>query len=224
MLIITLSIANFQNYIKYEIYAKFIDSLDIIQASEIIRYINNSRDTLKYIELNLYANAFRKNSKYNNDIKKFNKVRKTEIDKASEEELGYIRIDSCSEKFDTNDMYMKVYKVILPRETAVVEIKFTLKIPKLFDRLGKLESEYEITQWYPKVGVYDERGWRTYGYRYNTEFYGDYADWKISLEVPKDYIVGASGYLVDSNFLENIKVLRFELEKAHDFAFVMSNM
>ncbi|MEO0209598.1 MAG: M1 family metallopeptidase [candidate division WOR-3 bacterium] len=222
MLNIIFSLADFQNFIKYEFYVKFIDSLDIIKAHQTIYYINNSKDTLKHIELNLYANAFRPNSKYNQDIKRIRKVKITELDKAKEKELGYIRIDSCSEKFDTNDMFMKVYKTILPGETAKIEIKFTLKIPKLFDRLGKDEEEYEITQWYPKVGVYDERGWRTYGYRYNTEFYGDYADWEVHIEVPKNYIIGASGYLIDSTILDSIKVLHFKLEKAHDFAFVMS--
>lgn len=219
---ILFSIANFQNFINYEIFVDFDDSLNIIKGYETIYYINNSKDTLKYIELNLYANAFRPNSKYNQDIKNKLKVKKTEIDKAKPKDWGYIIIDSCSEKFDTNDMLMRVYKTILPNETSKIFIKFTLKIPKLFDRLGKSENEYEITQWYPKVGVYDERGWRTYGYRYNTEFYGDYANWKVSIKVPKDYVVGSSGYLVDSIVNDSFKVLTYKLEKAHDFAFVMS--
>ncbi len=222
MLNIIISIASFQNFLKYEINAEFVDSLDIIKAEEIVYYINNSNDTLKYIEFNLYANAFRPNSRYNKDLKEKWKIKKTQIDKAKEKDWGYIRIDSCSEKFDTIDMYMKVYKTVLPGETAKIYIKFTLKIPKLFDRLGKMENEYEITQWYVKAGVYDERGWRTYGYRYNTEFYGDYANWNVSIKLPKDYVVGASGYLVDSIIIDSFKILKFQLEKAHDFAFVMS--
>ncbi len=219
---IILSIASFQNFLKYEINAEFTDSLDIIKAEEIVYYINNSNDTLKYIEFNLYANAFRPNSRYNKDLREKLKLKKTQIDKAKERDLGFIRIDSCSERFDTSDMYMKVYKTVLPNETARIYIKFTLKIPKLFDRLGKMESEYEITQWYVKAGVYDERGWRTYGYRYNTEFYGDYANWDVSIKVKRDYVVGASGYLLDSIISDSFKILKFQLEKAHDFAFVMS--
>ena len=110
---ILFSIANFQNFINYEIFVDFDDSLNTIKGYETIYYINNSKDTLKYIELNLYANAFRPNSKYNQDIKNKLKVKKTEIDKAKPKDWGYIIIDSCSEKFDTNDWYFwNLFKAI----------------------------------------------------------------------------------------------------------------
>jgi len=44
---ILFSIANFQNFINYEIFVDFDDSLNIIRGYETIYYINNSKDTLK---------------------------------------------------------------------------------------------------------------------------------------------------------------------------------
>ena len=53
---------------------------------------------------------------------------------------------------------------------------------------------YEIAQWYPRLAVYDDvRGWNHDPYIGGGEFYLEYGSFDVSLTVPANYIVAATG-------------------------------
>ena len=55
---------------------------------------------------------------------------------------------------------------------------------------------YEVAQWYPRMAVYDDvRGWNTEQYLGQGEFYLEYGRFDVSLTVPANMIVGATGVL-----------------------------
>ena len=55
---------------------------------------------------------------------------------------------------------------------------------------------YEIAQWYPRMVVYDDvRGWNHEPYIGAGEFYLEYGSFDVSLTVPREYIVAATGQL-----------------------------
>ena len=66
--------------------------------------------------------------------------------------------------------------------------------------MGRTETKngtvYEISQWYPRMAVYDNvQGWNTLPYLGQGEFYLEYGDFDFSVKVPEDHIVVASGEL-----------------------------
>jgi hypothetical protein len=55
---------------------------------------------------------------------------------------------------------------------------------------------YEVAQWYPRLAVYDDvRGWNTEQYLGQGEFYLEYGSFDVSITVPADMIVAATGTL-----------------------------
>src|SRR6185295_444 len=64
-------------------------------------------------------------------------------------------------------------------------------------RLGHLGQAYMITQWYPKPAVYDKKGWNYMPYLNQGEFYSEFGSFDVRITVPKNYVVGATGDLVN---------------------------
>jgi len=83
-----------------------------------------------------------------------------------------------------------------PGDTVTFEIDFLLKLPYLFDRLGCKGNRYHLAHWYPKIVVYDERGWHPDGYHFIPGFYGEFGTFEVAITLPGEYIVAATGELI----------------------------
>jgi hypothetical protein len=71
-----------------------------------------------------------------------------------------------------------------------------VKIPSgEISRMGHIGQSYQITQWYPKPAVYDKNGWNPIPYLNQGEFYSEFGSFDVSITLPKNYIVGATGDL-----------------------------
>jgi len=67
-------------------------------------------------------------------------------------------------------------------------------------RQGRDEHLYFMGYWYPQVAVYDDvNGWVADQYLLEAEFYMDPADYDVRVTVPRGWVVGATGTLVDAN-------------------------
>ena len=59
---------------------------------------------------------------------------------------------------------------------------------------------YVIAQWYPRLCPYsDADGWQTKPYLSGGEFALEFGDFKVSVTAPADYVIGASGELVNAD-------------------------
>ena len=85
-----------------------------------------------------------------------------------------------------------------PSRSTTVETPFFVKLPKIFSRLGHTGKHYEITQWYPKPAVYDKDGWHPMPYLNMGEFYSEFGSFDVTISLPKEYRVMATGDLFNS--------------------------
>jgi len=196
----------FQQEVNYEIHVKLNDFTNELDASENIIYKNNSPKTLSYIYFHLWPNAYKK---YNTALGK-QKLEDgdTKFYFADESDLGYIdqiNFTSNGEKLkwdytpDNEDICI-VYlsKPLLPGEKVNISTPFHVKIPKgVFSRLGHMGQAYQITQWYPKPAVLDNEGWHPIPFLDQGEFYSEFGTYDVYITLPKNYVVGATGDLVN---------------------------
>lgn len=240
-----------QQRTDYIISVKLDDERNTLSASEKIIYTNNSPNQLKEIYFHLWPNAY-KNNETQFAIQKLENG-SNDFYFSSEEDKGWI--DSLS--FKVNGVNVKWYlldtidicKIELnqPLETGQkIEITtpFKVKIPKVFSRMGQDGKTYCISQWYPKPAVYDINGWNYFPYLDQGEFYSEFGNFDVSISVPKNYIVAATGdlqnedeknrlYQVSSSKFKKgnkeskpenppsskeYKTLRFVQNNVHDFA------
>ncbi|NOQ21038.1 MAG: hypothetical protein GQ565_00100 [Candidatus Aegiribacteria sp.] len=111
-----------------------------------------------------------------------------------------------------------------PGETVLLQGDFSVHVPSFWSRMGHLGDTYQITQWYPKMCVLDERGWHRGRYRWRGEFYSDFGDYTVVLDVPDNFTTAATGFAADIA-LSDDSLRRIETWKAynvHDFAWSAS--
>lgn len=110
-----------------------------------------------------------------------------------------------------------------PGEAITLEIEFVTQLPRVFARTGYAGDFHMLGQWYPKLGVLEEEGWKAHVFTLYSEFYADFGDYEVRLDVPEDMVVGATGILVDAAPpAEGRKRLTYRAELVHDFAWAAS--
>lgn len=71
---------------------------------------------------------------------------------------------------------------------------------------------YEVAQWFPRLSVYDDvNGWQTDQFLGTGEFYLQFGNYDVSIEVPYDHIVDATGVLQNpSEVLTEAQISRLQ--------------
>jgi hypothetical protein len=230
----------------------------ILYGEEEITYTSGADAPLNNLYLHLYPNAYRdRESTAGREAEK--KLHNYILAYSKKKDLGYIRIDSLKTngslsrfKIDDTIMEIDLSNPLQPGEAVVIKMNFLVKIPKMITRFGYIGKHFTIAQWYPKMVVYDEKGWHPDQYHLIGEFYGDFATFNVSITLPQTYYVGSTGYLVESMNGDNnvpliskdknagdsektkkdkdarntkaspTKTLVFHAEEVHDFAWVTS--
>ena len=125
-----------------------------------------------------------------------------------------------AEDADPSLMTVTLDQPVGPGESVVLELEFTTRLPQVFARTGYHGDFHMAGQWFPKIAVLEEQaGWQAHEFGLFSEFYADFGDYEVLLDVPAEYVVGATGILVDEAQLEgDRKRLRYRAQMVHDFA------
>ncbi len=172
-----------------------------------IVYYNNSPDELNKVFYHLYFNAFQPGSMMdvqNKMLADADPRVASRISSLSESEIGYLKIktlkqDGKNTKFEHSGTILEVTleKPIAPNSSVTFEMEFDGQVPVQIRRSGRNNKEgvdYSMSQWYPKMCEYDYQGWHSNPY-VGREFYGIWGDFDVTINIHKDWVVGATGYL-----------------------------
>ena len=178
-----------------------------ITGFEQIDYYNNSPDTLNFIWIHLWPNAY-KNDRTAFSDQLLNNGR-TDFYFSPENKKGYInklnfKVDKINALTEDHPQHQDIIKLLLPQALAPgnkiqIETPFHVKLPYNFSRGGHVEQSYQLTQWYPKPAVYDKDGWHEMPYLDQGEFYSEFGNFDVEITVPKNYVVAATGDLQNEN-------------------------
>ena len=197
----------FQQSVHYYIHVTLHPKEKTYTGDETIIYRNNSPDTLYFIRLHLYPNAYKDiNTPFAIQQERFAK-RNFYFSKM--EERGFLKISNVRCKgekvtysFQGNaidEVKINLPEPLIPGDSVSISIDFYGKFPKVFSRMGYFGKGYfAVTQWYPKVVVYDKRGWHPDSYLDQGEFYGEFGKFDVWITVPKCFVVDATGILIDN--------------------------
>ena len=195
-----------QQYVHYNMDVQ----LDVVEktvgGTSKIEYTNNSPDALDHIHLHLYPNAFQKGSvKYREFRQNYGRRPRAEkFIKGFED--SFSRVDVHRFKITSNGTVLadtfKVEDTILsaqlsqdlrPGQSLAIELDWTHYIGEQVGRAGRVDDQYNMAQWYPKLVVYDEHGWHNLPFHATGEFYGEFGTFDVSIDLPSWYVIGATG-------------------------------
>ncbi len=154
------------------------------------------------------------------------------------ERIEFIQPDDGNTQ-DQTVIAVALPRAVLPGETITLDIDFDSKLPKISARTGWEESSgdslfYMVAQWFPKLGVYEIPGqryvpeiasrgqWSTHQFHQNSEFYADYGTYRVEIETPIGYTVGATGVEVSRENRDGKTISIYWADDVHDFAWTAS--
>jgi len=194
----------FQQEVNYEIQVSLNDKCQELNAFETVEYINRSPDTLEFLIFHLWPNGYSSNktalAKQLTEMNGKSTLFNDEKLKGSIDSLDF-KVDNQLVRWSFLDGQPDICKMMLneplhPGDTIFVSTPFRVKIPKgVTSRLGHLGESYQISQWYPKPAVYDRNGWHPMPYLDQGEYYSEYGRYDVSITLPANYVVGATGDL-----------------------------
>jgi len=196
----------FQQEVNYEIHVSLNDTLHSLHANIKIEYTNNSSNTLSYLMFHLWPNAYKEANTALGE--QFLDLGQTDFYYADDSLRGFIdslnfQVNGETIKWNLTEEHIDIARLNLnkplkPGETISITTPFYVKIPSSeFSRLGHNDQSYQITQWFPKPAVYDKNGWNEFPYLTQGEFYSEFGSWDVYITLPRNYVVGATGDLVD---------------------------
>jgi hypothetical protein len=110
---------------------------------------------------------------------------------------------------------------VAPGETVSFAMDFVSRLPRVSVRTGYKGDFFLAVQWFPKIGVFEQSGWNCHQYHATSEYFADYGNYDVSIDVPARYRgkVGATGRRVEERETADGRVLyRFKQDGVHDFA------
>ncbi len=124
---------------------------------------------------------------------------------------------------DRTVMAVPLPQAVQPNEMVEVNVEWKAKIPRPFARTGYVGDYYFIAQWFPKLGVLENRGWNTHQFHAATEFYSDYGMYDVRMTVPAGFVLGASGRQIERTAnADGTETHRYSGQDIHDFAWTTS--
>jgi len=217
-----------------------------VAGRETIVWENTSREPVRVLYFHTYANAFRNNR--STLIREWSKDDFKVPDDMTWGDMPMPRISvpdgdvdarwvapDDGNADDRTVLRAELSHSVEPGAKLPITVEFTLDLPRVIRRMGRRAGFAMIAQWYPKLGRYLGKdapyantkacdGWYCHQYHSHAEFAADYANYDVTLEVPKGYTVGASGEPVDEREDEkkHTVVQRWRADSVVDFAWTAS--
>lgn len=199
-----------QNRANYSINVTFDPATQLLSGKETIHYFNNSADTLTQIIVRLYPDLYKKG------VERLSRIEEKDLNdgvKISSFQIGDETISIFSSRrkayHSNTNLYVIPEKPILPHDSVQLHIDWNYKVNTGSQvRTGMVDSNsYFIAYFFPRIAVYDDiDGWDTWSYNGSQEFYNDFGNFDVSIEVPKNYVVWATGDRLNAseNFSESV--------------------
>tara|TARA_B100000575_G_scaffold289050_1_gene290139 strand:+ start:434 stop:2773 length:2340 start_codon:yes stop_codon:yes gene_type:complete len=226
----------YQQKADYVINVELDENKNTIHGNETITYTNNSPDNLKYLWVQLDQNVRAKNSHSQltststmDEDMRFSTIKRM-YDRMNFDggfKIEYVR-DGSGKNLDytVNETMMRINlpKPLKKGQSFSFKIKYHYNINdrmKIGGRSGyeyfedEDNSIYTIAQFFPRMAVYNEvEGWQNKQFLGRGEFALPFGDYKVSITVPSDHIVAATGELKNSSsVLSKKQIKRWEKAK-----------
>ena len=232
---------------SYDIEVSLDPEKKTLTGKQTLTWTNPSDDVITELRFHMYLNAFR--DEKSTFIKESGgRLRGDKMEKGAYGNIDItgIRVRNGenllpSMQFEQPDdlnlndktvMSVRLSNPLKARQTIVLDISFKARLPKVFARTGWAEGDYFLAgQWFPKIGVYEAAGvryaktgqWNCHQFHAHSEFYADFGNYNVKINVPARFTVAATGLLKSESKEKNkTKTLHFKADDVHDFAWTAS--
>lgn len=205
---------NWVQHARYRIEARLDPATHRVSGDEVVIYLNNSPDSLNRIMVHLRQNAFAPGAARRQSVAltggmRLGRVTVNGTTIAARENRNRAspitaqpRRGPATGEYVVNGTVMTIPLAapLLPGDSLRLTFEWSYSPPvsPADGREGREGNVYFMGYWYPQVAVYDDvDGWVADPYLLEAEFYMDPADYDVRLTVPRGWVVGATGSLLN---------------------------
>jgi hypothetical protein len=196
-----------QQDVHYTVRAALDEPSGVMIAAGRIVYRNNSPDTLRAFYVHLYLNAFRPGSRWSESERREGVQRFGDLPDPYHafERLGRVNAGGVPVQPtypfapDSTIAGFPLPRPLAPGDSLTVDLEWESRLSVIPRRQGRQGRRFDFVQWYPKVVVYDRFGWEIHPLYMAGEFYGEFATYDVSLDLPADQVAGATGVPVEGD-------------------------
>lgn len=235
-----------ERIVEYHINAQLIPNTDTIRASETVTWTHPGAKPVTELYFHLYPNAFaspnttfmkESGGTLRGDTMPENGYGSmTLTDLRTSDGTSLMQRIQFVQPDDGNVNDKTLVKVHLPQpvnggESVTLKLQFEVQLPKIFARMGVAGNFVMAGQWFPKLSVYEplgtrgvkEEGWNLHQYHGTSEFHSDFGIYNVTISVPSNYTVAATGFPVkNAKLKDDQKIYQFYADDVHDFAWAAS--
>ncbi len=190
-----------QNRSDYQIKAELVPNTRQIKGEETITYHNQSNDTLREIVIRLYPDIFKKGNARDEDIDVDDvtdgvSINLLQINGNTLFTKGSMSSAARVMRRTTTNMIVRLPQALYPKSSITVTIQWDYIIPATTHiREGTYgDNTFMVAYWYPQIAVYDDvQGWDRLEYGGQTEFYNDFSNFDVTIKVPQNFLLWATG-------------------------------
>ena len=196
-----------QNRARYEINVTAMPPDRNIKGTETITYVNNSPDTLSFGIVKLLVNVHQPEAPRDMAVESDYLSKGSKIDKATYNgqpmqvrESPYLRTVTM----------VRFPGGLAPKDSARITFDWHYEISLKSGREGMIDSTtWFLAYFYPRIAVMDDyAGWDFNEHLDGREFYSDFNDYKVTLHVPKNYVVWGTGTLLGAERVLQPEILK----------------
>lgn len=119
---------------------------------------------------------------------------------------------------DETDVVVQLPEPVAPGESLDLELAWDAQLPEIVERTGYVGSFHMIAQWFPKLARLEPSGtWAHFPFHPQSEFYSDFGDYRVEINVPSHLVVGATGALTGRAEQGKRVSFTYSASSVHDF-------
>jgi hypothetical protein len=207
--------AYWQNHAHYTMTVTVMPPDRRVTGTEHITYLNASPDTLESLVIRLFQNYHQPGAPRLNGT--------TAAFLTSGEHIDAFAINGQPQPWETSPRSFTWQSVtlatpLLPHDSVQLDFTWHYEVSEQASREGMIDSTtYFLAYFYPRVAVFDDLdGWDRMEH-VGHEFYSDFNDYNVSIQVPPGFVVWGTGTLSNaSSVLQPQPLGRFEASLSSD--------
>lgn len=190
------------NTAHYDIQATLSPDTGILKGKQVVRYWNNSPDTLQYVMVHLRQNLHREGVVRSVSVEITGGMHLSEVTVQGEELLERVSEGLPGYTIDGTIMRIELPSPLHPGNWVEFGFSWSFEVPERAPRMGREDGVFFLGYWYPQIAVYDDvNGWRADPYVGPGEFYMGYGTYDVSITLPSGWLVAATGALQNTEEL-----------------------
>lgn len=199
--------ARFQQGIDYRIEARLDEATQVLHGRARLRYANNSPRSLDTLYFHHHLNAFRPNSAWARRELEFGNRRFQDqgpqdhaFERFRSVEVGGRAVQPLYPGApDSTVVAIPLPAPLAPGQSTELRMEWDARLSTTPRRQGRRDRHYDWAHWYPRIAVYDREGWQHHPLMPQGEFFGEFGDYDVTLDLAEDQVIGSTGVPIEGD-------------------------